>query len=385
MHYLLLPMGSAGDVLPFCALGRRLAARGHSVTVAANPHFAEIVARSGLLLEPLGDAADFTAAKPAMHPITGLLQLLRWADSLAHPTYELVAAHRASTVVAHALAFGARLAESRHGVRVATLLLSPAILYSAHAPPVVPYLPNGESLPHWYKRSVRRALDRLILDRLALRRSDHPFVALFPEWFAPRQPDWPRDLSFTGFPIDHDAAPLPPELRQFLDEGDPPVVITPGTNNRHAQAFFAAALEAAARLGRRAIVLTRFVAQLPPLPPHARHFDWAPLGPLLRRASALVHHGGIGTAASALAAGVPQAVIPFSYDQPDNAARLERLGVGAWLRRPSARRLSAQLARLLLNPSVKSACALAAARIAATRPLDDAADCLESRVMEEVA
>jgi UDP:flavonoid glycosyltransferase YjiC (YdhE family) len=385
MHYLLLPMGSAGDVLPFCALGRRLAARGHSVTVAANPHFAELVARAGLALEPLGDASDFTAEQRAMHPIAGLVQLLRWADSLANPTYEVVAAHRRSTVIAHPLAFGARLAEARHGVRTATLLLSPAILYSAHAPPKVPYLPNGESLPDWYKRSVRRALDRLILDRLALRGADHPFVALFPEWFAPRQPDWPRELSFTGFPLDEDPAPLPPEIEQFLDEGEPPVVITPGTNNRHAQAFFAAALEAAARLGRRALLLTRYPAQLPHLPPHARHFAWAPLGPLLRRAAALVHHGGIGTAATALAAGVPQAVIPFSYDQPDNAARLERLGVGAWLRRPSARRLAAELARLLLDPSVKSACKQAAARVTAARPLDDAADLLETRGMENVA
>ena len=41
----------------------------------------------------------------------------------------------------------------------------------------------------------------------------------------------------------------------------------------------------------------------------------------------MVHQGGIGTTAQALRAGVPQLVIPYSFDQPDNAARIERLGI----------------------------------------------------------
>jgi hypothetical protein len=72
-------------------------------------------------------------------------------------------------------------------------------------------------------------------------------------------------------------------------------------------------------LGRRALFVTRL--------PLVRHAHYAPFSQLLSRSAALVHHGGIGTAAHALKAGVPQLVAPCCYDQFDNAAHLRRLGV----------------------------------------------------------
>nr|MBA3625578.1 glycosyltransferase [Methylibium sp.] len=68
------------------------------------------------------------------------------------------------------------------------------------------------------------------------------------------------------------------------------------------------------------------------LPNWACHVAYAPFDALLPRLATLVHHGGIGTCAEALAAGVPQIVVPFAHDQFDNAARLERLGLGVTLK-----------------------------------------------------
>jgi UDP:flavonoid glycosyltransferase YjiC (YdhE family) len=77
-------------------------------------------------------------------------------------------------------------------------------------------------------------------------------------------------------------------------------------------------------------LLTKYPEQLPAdLPASVRHFSFVPFSQLLPRAAALVHHGGIGSSAQGLAAGVPQLVMPMAFDQPDNAARLERLGVAA--------------------------------------------------------
>ena len=82
-------------------------------------------------------------------------------------------------------------------------------------------------------------------------------------------------------------------------------------------------------MGRRAILLTEFTEQLPAnLPEGVRHFPYVPFSALLPRCAALVHHGGIGTTAQALRAGIPQLVTPMIFDQPDNAARVKRLGVG---------------------------------------------------------
>jgi UDP:flavonoid glycosyltransferase YjiC (YdhE family) len=66
----------------------------------------------------------------------------------------------------------------------------------------------------------------------------------------------------------------------------------------------------------------------------------------------VVHHGGIGTTGQALRAGKPQLVVPFFGDQPDNAGRLGRLGVGRVLKRKryTAERASIELAALLGDP-----------------------------------
>jgi rhamnosyltransferase subunit B len=126
------------------------------------------------------------------------------------------------------------------------------------------------------------------------------------------------------------------------------------------------------------VALTPFAEQVPALPAHARRFDWAPLSRLLPRACALVHHGGIGTAAAALAAGIPQVVFAFSHDQPDNAARLCRLGVAVQLHRFGADDLHRALRQLLDSPDTAARLRQLAARTASARPLDEAAEALEA-------
>lgn len=351
MQALLFPLGSTGDILPFVGLGRALHARGHAVAIAANPHFAPLIARAGLEHIAIGDAGDYAALcddPRFMDRARGFRVVMDFAAQLTAPMVDLCAAHRSALVVAHPLAFGARLADERLDLRVATMLLSPAIL---------------GAVDHWLKRfivyrlvapEIRRALERQ-------RAAAHLTLAMFPEWFG----DVPRavraEVVHAGFPLHDDAddAALPP-----LD--DRPIVFTAGTGHRHARAFFAAAAEASRVLGRRAILLTQHRAQLPPsLPPGVEHHLYLPLSRLLPCASALVHHGGIGSAAAALAAGVPQLIVPFAHDQPDNASRLCRLGVAAALSPPraTAARMAARLQKLLSSPNVAARCHAIATRM----------------------
>jgi UDP:flavonoid glycosyltransferase YjiC (YdhE family) len=208
-------------------------------------------------------------------------------------------------------------------------------------------------------------------------------IGLFPDWYGQPQADWPPQVRCTGFPLYDESGrrPLQPELDRFLSAGGPPVVLTPGTAMKHARRFFASGLEACQRIGRRALLLTHFPEHVPsPLPSTAARFDYAPFSEVLPRAAAIVHHGGIGTAAQALLAGVPQLITPFSYDQPDNAARLRNLGVARTVfpRFFSAGRAAATLDELLRSPSVQAACATLASRMRSGSPLEDACGLIES-------
>src|SRR5262249_41865369 len=132
-------------------------------------------------------------------------------------------------------------------------------------------------------------------------------------------------------------------------------------------------------LGVRGLLLTRYPDQLPKrLPSSVLHCGFAPFRRLLPHCAALVHHGGIGTTAAALETGTPQLILPLAWDQPDNAARLRRLGAGDWLGR--RQRTGPHLARALvrlITPKVRARCRALAARTSATDGFDVAALSLE--------
>lgn len=191
----------------------------------------------------------------------------------------------------------------------------------------------------------------------------------------------------TGFPLydQREVSPLPPDLEAFLsgaeDDSDPPVVFAPGSGNRQAARFFAAAADACHRLGRRGLLLTPYSEQLPSrLPGGVRHAPYAPFSAVLPRSAALVHHGGIGTAAQALAAGTPQLVMPMAFDQPDNAIRLSRLGVARTLSpgRFSGPRVARRLEALLGSDAVARRAAHIARRFEGIDPIARTCDLIEA-------
>jgi UDP:flavonoid glycosyltransferase YjiC (YdhE family) len=396
MNILLTPIGSSGDVLPFIRLGMALKARGHDVTVITTCLYEPLARHAGLpFVEWISpEAMQVVADDPDLwHPARGFLRAVRAVEPWHRQLHEHIEARHVpgqTVVVSGSFSLGARIAQDRLGVPLATLLLQPAYLRSVYRSPVVPGLPTPDWAPRAWKRLAYWLRDALVLDRLAapgvnaLRtelglpavrsilgnwwHSPQRVIGLFPDWFAPPQPDWPAQVRLTGFPL-YDGLgqePVPAGLDEFLAEGEPPVVFTPGTMMRHPRQFFEAAVDACGRLGRRGVLLTRFRDQLPArLPAGVRHFDYVPLSRLLPRAAALVSHGGIGTVSQALAAGIPQLVMPLAFDQFDNAARLGRLGVAATVRPRRFRgpAVAHEVARLLTSAAVARACRAAAARL----------------------
>jgi UDP:flavonoid glycosyltransferase YjiC (YdhE family) len=147
---------------------------------------------------------------------------------------------------------------------------------------------------------------------------------------------------------------MPVELARFLADGPPPIVFTLGSSAVWvARDFFAQSIEAAKCLGRRAVLLVGDERNFPAeLPPGMLAVDWAPYESLLPRASVVVHHGGVGTTAQGLLAGVPTLIVPFAFDQSDNAEHARRLGASRTIYRNAYRapRVARELRELLERP-----------------------------------
>ncbi|MEQ8836117.1 MAG: glycosyltransferase [Lacipirellulaceae bacterium] len=362
MHLLLTALGSYGDVLPMVGIGSAMRSRGHEVSIITNPHFRPVVEGAGLELVPIGtnEEYDELVDHPALwQPIAGPKFLLEFTASYLGELYELIEANIQSgeTVLgSHGLDLAGRIYSEKHLVPQATIHYAPLALRTVYDTPNFIGAFTQPPTPRWMKRFQFWLGDKLMIDKAlggevnSLRselglapvsrlyrqwhNSPQLTLCLWPEWFGPRQPDWPDSASLVGFPLwDSDAGTeLSDDVVDFLENGDAPIVFAPGSANTQAEKFFATAVEVCERLAQRGILLTKYPEQLPQnLPATIQHFSFVPFSKLLPKVATLVHHGGIGSSAQALAAGVPQLVMPMAYDQLDNATRLQRLGVGDWL------------------------------------------------------
>ncbi len=420
-HVLVVAVGTLGDLYPLLRIARELVARGHRVTLLGMEPHGPAVEAAGVAFHALGTTAQYQAAMDhpdVWHPRKGFAVL--WAGMRDHvdalPDYiAALPPDERVVMLAHPLALlGGALARSRRpGLRIVATWLAPANLRTVHDPMTFGPLRMPRAVPLAWRRWLWRRVDAAMVDKVTLADLDAaharyglPPVAhfidhlqsvadvnltLFPTWFAPTPPDWPRPLAEGVFALHDPAAAedLPSALVQFLRDGAAPLVLTPGSGNRQARSWLARAAQAATLLGRRAVLLTPHRAQVPdPLPAGMLWLPYVPLRTLLPHAAALVHHGGIGTTAEALRAGVPQVIVPLAYDQFDNAERVVALAAGARVAGGAAgarpRALAGALRELLASAAIRAGCRRAAA-LAATDAGHDLAGQVEALLQIEHA
>jgi UDP:flavonoid glycosyltransferase YjiC (YdhE family) len=406
LRYIFVPLGSAGDVNPLTWLAHLMQRRGDEVVVVAHAGMAHVPRGAGLRTVAVGSAADHDSivANPDLwHPDRAFSLL---AATFGDRAREMIPAIRAEVVpgktvlVAAAIAVGARIVAEADRLPLVTVQLQPSVFMSEQDRPLMDArLAFLQRAPRWAWRAVFLAIQKAIDSKLArqinavraelgLREgvkgimrdwwvSPDRILALFPEWLAPRHGDFPPQTAFSRFPLYDGDAPLAAEAEEYLAEGPPPLLFTPGSANMWGRDFFAAAAGACERLAMRGLFVTPFPGHIP-LPTTIRHFDRLPFSKVFPRCAAVIHHGGIGTCAQGFAAGVPQLVMPMAHDQPDNAQRLERLGVGASLvpKHFRAEAVASRLEGLLTSPEVKQACADMKARMLRQMAPEKVADLL---------
>jgi UDP:flavonoid glycosyltransferase YjiC (YdhE family) len=413
LRILLPTIGSSGDVHPVIELGRALKARGHGVTIVTNDIFSGQIGANGLEFVPLGTKheAETLMRDPRLwHPRKGFGSIVELAilPNIAR-LYGIIAERRGpgTVVAATTLCLGARVAQEKLGVPTATIHLQPSVLRSHFDNGKLWHLDMGPGMPRPIKRALFWLMDTIYAERticpelngfragLGLApvsgvfsryiHSPQLVLGLFPQWYAPPQPDWPRNTHLTGFVL-HDAGGTSEDHAQadaFLDGGPAPVLVTPGSAAMDRTTFFRRTVAACQKAGVRAMLVTNHAGQLPAtLPPGIRAFPYLPFSRVLPRCAAIVYHGGIGTLAQAIKAGVPHLVVPNAHDQPDNGQRIERLGLGLTISQfgygvGSATRAVTELMR---SPEIRSRCRDFASRIDSRASLERACELIEGLV-----
>ncbi len=409
-NVLLATTGSGGNVYPFIGLGIELRRRGHQVTLLSHATFQPHAESAGLDFHAVDRPGDFETilANPDLwHPRKGIGTYVR--DFLLpniERFYRLIAelGNSTGTVVAAGVpCLGARVAQDKLGIPTATVLLAPGWLRSVYESSLqfpeqrfldwtgglgkrVFYFFHDQGIDLMLRPGVNAFRASLGLGPVGRVYpwicSPQQIIGCWPEWYGTPQPDWPKQTVLAGFPFyDHDATS--PEVgREALEwaSNRRPIIFTAGTGMMHAQGFFRDAVDACRRLNLPGCLLARHGDQIPSgLSDDIRYFSYVPLSELMPRARAIVHHGGIGTTAQALAAGVPQLVLPSAFDQFDNSRRLARLGVAIpnYRKNLGGRELARYLARLLASEAVARSCEAWKLRVDPRGGIERACDLIE--------
>ncbi|MEV0584558.1 glycosyltransferase [Nonomuraea sp. NPDC050310] len=372
MRALLVTMGSRGDVQPYLALARGLLAAGHEPVVAGPRRFEPLATPHGIAYAPLPDEMldlqDKVKGNGARATITAARSVRPMIRRLLEAQSELLR-QDADVVVYHPKALAGPYLAERSGVpAVAGLLLPLYVPTAAFASPILPVrLPRALNRASWRMASAvelpyRGAVRAWRAESLGLRDAfpamaelvrQGPVLHAWSPHLLPSPGDWPDRATPTGFwnlPAGPAWTPSA-RLAHFLDSGEPPVYVGFGSMvGPDPQALTALVIDAVRRTGRRAVLATGWGGLRPgDEPDGVLMIDEAPHDWLLPRTAAVVHHGGIGTVAAALRAGVPQVVRPFVGDQPFWAARAHVAGVAP---APLGRRLTAEGLATAINRAV---------------------------------
>jgi UDP:flavonoid glycosyltransferase YjiC (YdhE family) len=353
MRVVLATIGSRGDVQPMLALAQSLRARGHVPVLAAPVNFEPWITSLGFEYAPLGrDMQVFMQEHPEM--LTGNTRemgrgFLKYFNAeLSDQAAQLAQACGGADALVYAglaLFSGASVA-SACGLPAINLQFTTCLLpSSAHPPTIVPW----QGLPAWLNRLLwamqHHAGNAAMLGTVNAMRAGlrlPPVRNVWTHWIdetalmiaadetvLPPDPQWGKRFTFANFLFFNDARALAPELDAWLVDGEPPVFVGFGSmSGAGPQRVERLLTDALMDNGRRCLLGAGWggLGKLS-LPGQWRVVGDVPHAQLFPRVAAVVHHGGSGTTAQALRAGVPQVVLPLLLDQFHHAHRLYLAGL----------------------------------------------------------
>ena len=364
MRIAIIASGSRGDVEPYIALGVGLAKAGYGVRLVTHLNFEALVRSYGLEFWPVAGNVQEIAQSEEMSA------LLEKGNFLAVMSLMAKEAKRGAVQLAEgglAACQGTDLVLAGLGGLFVGLALAEKLGLPLLQAYYIPFIPTGDypsflapKPPAWFGRSLNRLSHHLARQIMwqSFRSADglarksvlglpaapfwgpygarllqrFPILYGFSPSVIPPPTDGGGDIRVTGYWFLDPPAEWtpPPALTAFLEDGPPPVYVGFGSmSSRRPEETADLVLQALARTRQRAIVLSGWGGlRGAGAPDSVFMLDSAPFSWLFPRVAAVVHHGGAGTTAAGLRAGVPAVVVPFFADQPFWGQHVARLGVG---------------------------------------------------------
>jgi sterol 3beta-glucosyltransferase len=337
-------IGSRGDVQPYIALCQGLEAAGHQVTLATNPTLIDLARSYGVRSAPVGPPVDMGAegakiwARAGRNWWLGLIRTMQLGFRLVKEAYpDLLELVKETDLVIVTDTFAGAAEAERSGVPWISVTLQPARVPVPN-PQVSQLIRMFFPMANWFimapmNRFRRRVGVSPFKDMGSMLSGRLVLIPVSP-CVHPHDPRWPDHVHLTGYWFarsPHEWTP-PQDLLEFIEAGGPPIAVSlgamslAGEETRQAARMMVAAIR---QTGVRAILQGWEQAlQGEDLPDSIYHAGSLPHTWLFDRVRAVVHHGGFGTTASALRAGVLALVIPHIIDQLYWAQKVFDLGTG---------------------------------------------------------
>jgi rhamnosyltransferase subunit B len=361
MKIVISTFGSLGDIYPYIEMGLILKKQGHQVKIATCKSYTELVSNKGLqhcALRPDFNFSDKNLLKKAMTLKDGSKVIVKdiILPHIEESYLDLTEIVQGSDLlINHAYCYAGPIVAEKQKMKWISCNLSPTNFWSSLDPSVLPYSQFTFKIPSmgfrinfllnkfirnytksWcttiYKLRNKINLPSIKQPLFEGQHSPYAVLALFSSLFANKQDDWPENSITTGFLSLKSDKHIDDfeEVKKFLEKGDNPIVVGLGSSVVvNPEEVYDKMILMALKFKKRIILVggkNNYTKKEDS--PTVLITDFIPYDLIFPYASLIIHHGGIGTTYQALKSGKPMLVIPHSGDQPDNALRIIKLGVG---------------------------------------------------------
>lgn len=352
-------LGTGGDVDPMVGLGIELLNRGFAVTFLCNDYFKPRILAAGLEFVSVGTVEQYEKgnSEEAWESRNHVDNFQYYHAPAFEPAFEYVKNHsdKNTLIVVLGEENGAGVAADKFGISFVKFIMSPNIVFSVYSPPAPMSRAIPKKLPRFIVRFLLRRNRKTRFKvfckmphtadyRTTRERLQCPLrfttdsnallqIGFFPEWFGMRAKDWPQNLKLVGFPLQNRAsANMRSEFDAFIAQRGSPIIFTSGTGVKDVAQLFQEGRKICEQLNVPGLFVGgKSGAEFLEGSELCAHMGYIDFEYALSKALAIVHHGGIGTTAQAIKAGIPQLIRPIKYDQPDNAERIYKLGLGTYV------------------------------------------------------